>query len=142
MAKPLPRVIKTDDCVVTVNGEKYTPHEGEQISIRPTMPVGDLEKLTEFYTLASDMQSGEVVDAQDNLKRVAHLFDDATSILSRHIIDWTWTDDQGEPLPHPYKNPAAIKELSSEEVFYLLNLAMNGEAKVEEKNVGDALPTI
>ncbi len=127
------------DCKVTVNGVDYFPHEGEAISVRPVMPVAELEKLMAFYEMANNQ--GETEDSMQKLKDANSIFDEACTILSTHILGWNWTNNEGEALPTPNKNPEGIKQLSAEEIFYLLNTAMSGGNTVDQKNVTAPLQT-
>ena len=44
----------------------------------------------------------------------------ATELLQDTVIDWNWTDDDGEPLPTPKQNPGVIDQLTVTEVQLLV----------------------
>ena len=55
-------------------------------------------------------------------------FDGGIQLLARHIKDWNWVNDGGEPLPTPKADPSVIDELTDEESKFLVNLLI-GDSK-------------
>lgn len=58
-------------------------------------------------------------------------FEAGIGLLSTHILQWNWVDDEGNQLPLPKKDPGVIDELTNEETVLLVDLMM-GES--ESKN--------
>ena len=44
--------------------------------------------------------------------------------LKKHILDWNWVDDEGEPLPNPQEDEDVFDELTDTEVTFLINRMM------------------
>ena len=55
-------------------------------------------------------------------------FEGGIALLSRHIVEWNWVDDDGQPLPLPKDSPNVIDELTEEEAELLVGLLI-GTAK-------------
>lgn len=43
----------------------------------------------------------------------------ANTYLARHVLDWNWPDDEGEPLPKPHGNPEVFKLLTMPELMFI-----------------------
>jgi hypothetical protein len=69
-------------------------------------------------SLRADMTSEEKAKHID--KEVALTED----ILCNAVVEWNWTDDQGNPLPVPRK-PADLDLLLAEEVQFILDAALD-----------------
>lgn len=133
--KPPARTVPSDDCVVTVDGVEYHPHEGEWVKVVPGYSVGDLQLQREMQSLAMklDAASGEADEAQKKIALVDDSYESAIGVLSHRLRAWNWTSDDGEALPQPAGNPAAFQHLRVEEVMYLV-AAVQGETPGDQKN--------
>ena len=130
---------KSDSCVihvgrvivkgqVTAEGIPYNVHKGEKLSLLPVSSMDELINIGKLTrALASEQQDAESV------AEAAEAFDSLCEVLSKRVYSWTWTDLDGDPLPQPYQNPAAIRGLNTEELFWILNV-VQGEAPEERKN--------
>jgi len=49
-------------------------------------------------------------------------FEGGVELLTKHIVDWNWQDDNGEPLPKPRETADVIDELTNGETEFLVNL--------------------
>jgi len=49
-------------------------------------------------------------------------FEGGIKLLTKHIVDWNWVDDEGEPLPKPRETADVIDELTNGETEFLVNL--------------------
>jgi len=139
-ANKVPAVtIPSDDCIVHVGmvvedgkiveeGESYAVHQGETVTLIPNPNVREYLALQRLSAaLANGVPDG---DAGREAERA---LDDLCDLLARRIVSWTWTDEYGDPWPQPKRNPAVLKELDSEELFYLVSAA-KGEAPGQRKN--------
>lgn len=122
-------VVKSDDLVIESGGEKYHPHEGEEVSFRKRISPRDMMVVAK----ATKLQEGD-----DEGKMARFYYDDVCPILARAIIRWDWTDPYtGEELDNP---PSAdtLRELDAfTELQYLLEKWLEGtapEALPEEGN--------
>src|SRR5258706_12448897 len=106
-----PRVIKSDDCSVTIGnkiedgevvdpGTEYFPHAGEYIWM---LPVGNLQS---FFDLGKfrkfgkiDASSGD--DVFDQVEDMEVRFRRLAEPRSKVLVAWTWTDFGVDPLPQP-----------------------------------------
>ena len=50
-------------------------------------------------------------------------------LLSAHIVDWNWVDDNEDPLPLPEGKIAIMDELTNEEVEVLSSLLIGANEK-------------
>lgn len=119
MSKIPLRKILTDDCPVhvgriiedgkiTSDGEAYYPHEKEWIKVIPITSVRQFiawDKLR--LALSGDME------------RMEQGLDMMCQSLSTKIVEWNWTDNQGNKLPQPHNNPQVLANLTEDELLYL-----------------------
>lgn len=54
-------------------------------------------------------------------------FEDGLRMLSDHIVDWDWVDDDGKDLPTPKDDPDVIGELTNEEAEFLAHLLIGSK---------------
>lgn len=52
--------------------------------------------------------------------------------IIKHVLDWNWADEDGNPLPKPQDDPSVFDDLTDEEFGFLAD-AMVGSAE-ERKN--------
>jgi len=96
-------VVRSDDLVVAdEEGTEHHPHESEWVRFRRDVPLF----ITELTERASHLQ--ELADQADEgtvTPELAHEYAEISRgiirALKRQILDWTWTDEQWEPLPKP-----------------------------------------
>lgn len=50
-------------------------------------------------------------------------------LLIKHIVDWNWVDDDGEPLPLPKDDPDVIDELTNAESELIAKLLVSSDTK-------------
>lgn len=135
-------IVESDDFEVEFEGEVYYPHSGEYVVISQAAPVSLIKAYTEFRRLSVEQAALEgEPDAQERLIELLDpAYDRILDLLSERIRSWTWTDDDEQPHPQPYRQPEVLRALSDKEVMYLLNLTMNG-APADRKNGSSASPT-
>lgn len=135
MAKPHPKVIPSDDCVVTVDGEVFHPHEGETVTMYAGMTIGEQRAGIELQRLGVILASAE----GDPDERLAAAEATGTMLrmicegLADRVVAWTWTDKRGRPLPQPDGTPEAFERLDDDELRWLMN-ASRGETAAQRKN--------
>lgn len=44
----------------------------------------------------------------------------AEELLVKSVLDWNWTDDDGNPLPLPKDEPGVLEDLDADEVAFLV----------------------
>lgn len=71
------------------------------------------------------------VDVDESEYEGADPFEGGLEILSKHILDWNWVDDEDNPLPLPKDDPDVLGELTNDETDFLSDL-MTGDQ--ERKN--------
>ena len=127
-----PRKIDSSDCVVHVGqkiedgkivdeGDAFHIHEGEWVKIVPYVSMKESMALVNIANLSTD-------SGTDSLKSLQ----DMCSALSERVFDWSWTDNIGQPMPKPYKNPEILMNLQNEELIWLVSVSM-GETPTEKK---------
>jgi hypothetical protein len=136
MAKPKPVRILSDDCEVTINGEIYTPHEGEWVETMVSAPtVRDQKAMLLFQSLGPKVAAAEG-DDEAKLALIPMLdqaLDAVCATLASRVTRWNWTDDAGNPFPRLDGSPDHFRSLRDEEVHYLL-AAVRGETPGQRKN--------
>lgn len=135
MAKPLAICVPSDDCVVTVSGTAYTPHEGESVWLLPGQSVGDVAVLARFNRIQAEVEAlrGDADEAARSTELYDAVLSDLCAFLARRMVRWDWTDLAGRPLPPLDGTPAPLQALETEELFWLLQAA-RGQNATTEKN--------
>lgn len=137
MAKPVTVEVKSDDCLVTVNGEKHAVHEGESVWLFQGHSVGEMRAVSRLAHLQVQVDAlkdgGDQEGAMALLAEIDALFDAICAMLAPRVVRWTWTDLRGNPMPQPDGTAAFLARLESEELFWLLQAA-KGEAGGGRKN--------
>lgn len=137
MAKPVPVEVKSDDCLVTVNGEKYAVHEGESVWLFQGQSVSEMRAVSRLAQLQVQVDAlkdgGDTAAALALMAEIDALFDALCAMLAPRVVRWNWTDLRGEPMPQPDGTPGVLARLDSEELFWLLQAA-KGEAGGGRKN--------
>ena len=57
-------------------------------------------------------------------------FEESLKLVAKHVAEWNWVDDDGEPLLVPIGNPEVMDELTNEEAVFLIEL-MIGKDKAK-----------
>jgi len=87
--------------------------QGEGSYVKMTLvKVGEVRKLRSREKTEEDFNS----------------FEEGLELLSAHIVEWNWVDDEGEPLPSPLNNSEVLDMLTDEEATHLVQLLMGEEA--------------
>jgi hypothetical protein len=58
-------------------------------------------------------------------------FQGGLDLVSAHVLEWNFVDDEGEPLPQPAEKPEVVDELTEEEATFIVLALTNSE---EQKN--------
>ena len=148
--KPQAVEIPSDDCEVEIDGVVYNPHVGESIKAIPGMTVGNVGMSRRLTAMQTEMaaveddhpdsdQSDEANAARTeaNAQQLAIMgdaFEEGMALLHGRIAEWNWTDDTGEKLPQPRRNPEVFRKLRTEELFYLIGAVQSGGADQSKKS--------
>lgn len=92
------------------NGEEFAPHAGEMIRLRRKVPM----MLFRIY--------GELISGDGERALVA--FNDAIPMLAPLVAGWTWTDDNGDPMPNPEDDPDVLWRLDLGEITWIIEKLM------------------
>lgn len=147
MTKPPPRRVPSDDFILEIDGETYTPHAGEWVEFVPTLPVGLFQAEARIRSLATQLDAlkddaGAI--PPDRLREandlIAGHYDDLCNLLARLVVAWNWTDDRGQPLPQPDGTDRPFRLLSVDELYYLWQAAQGGNPDAR-KNGSRPSPT-
>ena len=122
----------SDDCMVypdqrIVDGKivdqgiGYAVHEGETVWVVPVRAVAEIALLVAMMGEGSEAKKGEALIA-------------LCARLAKRVTEWDWTDIFGEPLSQPHNNPAALEELSEDELAWIIRRVTNQETPVERGN--------
>jgi hypothetical protein len=86
------------------------------------------------YVVVSGMTYGESLE-RDKLIKAGKLDADEflRQSLARHVLDWNWVGDDGQPLPKPKDNPGVFKALTDGELDVLTS-AIVSRPEAERKN--------
>lgn len=142
MAKVPPRRVPSDDCVVTVAGERYHVHEGEWVEVLPGLSVGDYEAFHAFAGVQVQMAAvkGEQDEGLKTIGILADTFGKAVPLVKSRLVAWNWTDNRGEPLPQPHDEPSPLWRLDEAEIAYLIQV-ITGTNEGAEKNASSPSET-
>lgn len=122
-----PRTVPSDDLVLEIDGVEFRPHGGEQVIFRSKQSVEDLLtmlRISDLKITAEDLASGQL------------LLDDVYGVLSRQIVSWDWTDDDGKAYVSP-PDTSILRTLDFDELLWLVN-ASSGSRKTEEARQDDS----
>lgn len=135
MSKPLPVRFPSDDFTVTVNGEVYHPHEGEWVELFPDQTVQEILATTSLGKYGAKMRAakGDEDEQFQVMSAMGEQYSIVCTQLAGRIMDWTWTDRRGEPLPKPDGTAGPISRLSDPEIAYLLNLKASKQETVSDR---------
>jgi hypothetical protein len=136
MAKPTAITVPSDDCVVTIGGKPYNVHEGETVTLVETAPtIRDQQALLAFHMLGPKVAAaeGDPEELQAILPLLDRALEDVCAMLAERVVDWTWTNDRGRPLPKPDGTGEPFKALRDDEVMYLIEV-VKGESPAARKN--------
>lgn len=50
-------------------------------------------------------------------------------LLAEHVLAWNWVGEDGEPLPQPHRNVAAMDDLTDEEFSFLADAIAGDERR-------------
>ncbi len=137
MSKPQPTRFPSDDFTVTINGETYHPHEGEWVELFPDQTVKELIGTASLARYGAMIQAakGDPDAALQIMSALGGQYDVICAQLADRVMDWTWTDRRGNPMPKPDGTPGPIGRLTDPEIAYLLSLkASKQETDADRKN--------
>jgi hypothetical protein len=52
-------------------------------------------------------------------------------MFESHIVDWNWSDEDGEPLPPPADEPEVLETLTKEEYQFLTGVFQGTETELK-----------
>ena len=141
--KPPARVITSDDYEVWVDGHPYRPHRGEAVTFAPRPSVGETLDRMRMGALSVELDaargdSDEALQVRDIMNRT---YEDVIAALADRILDWTWTDDQGERYPNPHGKPTVLRRITDGETAYLMSCAKGESPEDEKKDLNDSPTT-
>jgi hypothetical protein len=90
----------------------------------------------ESFVVVRRMTVGETKDMlKRGIDREAGLetYSENTGWVAEHVVEWNWTDQDGNALPYPKNEPAVMDRLTNEELAFL-NQAIAGRMEQERKN--------
>lgn len=99
-----PITVNAKDCTILLDGVDTILHPGETFRIVPAMTSGQSAELVALLRRGEDQPEPEYRAAVWRVLR------------EDHLIDWTWTDMFGDPLPQPQTIEDASDILTSEEI--------------------------
>lgn len=124
MGKPASVRVPSDDFVVEIGGEPFHTHEGEWVEVLPQMSVRDMQQMQRLnrVDVEIDALAGEDGGEDAVLALLDATYADLCQTLAARIIDWTWTDDAGRPLPKPDGTAEPFRRLAPQELWYLVRV--------------------
>lgn len=63
-------------------------------------------------------------------------FDSGADLITRHVKEWNWVDDDEKPLPLPKDDPDVIGQLTAQEFRTVLDV-MTGSIDGKKKSAGN-----
>ena len=142
MSKPASVRVPSDDFVVEIGGESFRTHENEWVEVLPQMSVHDWQQMQRLNRLhvEIDALAGEDGGEDAVLALVDGACADLCQTLAARIIDWTWTDDAGRPLPKPDGTAEPFCRLTPHELLYL-NHVLQGDHPAARGKGSSSSPT-
>lgn len=81
------------------------------------------------YVIMRRMTVGEIRSISSDRPDGATAIEVSAEILSTHVTEWNWVDDDGEPLPSPAGNVEVLNRLTDEEFQFLGEQLMGVQAR-------------
>lgn len=123
--KIAPVRVAADKCPTqTTREEILYLHEGEWVEVLPLPDYQMLIALRRIAASGDEDAYGELVDR-----------------LARRVTAWSFTDVDGEPLPQPWRNPAAIRDLGASEQMWLISVLEGGGEEARKNGSGPSVDT-
>ena len=124
MSKPASVRVPSDDFVVEIGGQAFNTHEGEWVEVLPQISVCELQQMQRLNRLHVEIDALAGEDGGDDavLALLDATYADLCQTLATRIIDWTWTDDAGRPLPKPDGTAEPFRRLAPQELWYLVRV--------------------
>lgn len=125
------------DCIVTVDGRQFTPHDGESITLRLGGTVEYLRVGADIQLIKAQLDAleGEPNGQGKQMALLMAKLDSLAPQIASLVKSWTWTDDDGKDMLLPSVDPKTLAKLRPEEYFYIFARATNAETKEARKNV-------
>lgn len=126
-----PVEISLDGLIIRgLGGREIAPFAGESVWVNPLITEDEEIELEEMLKRLTDNESATSEEALDMTR----------GFLSRIVIDWNATYQDGSLRPKPYKNPDAFKGMGSKLLFAFAMMLVFGETPNEKKVENGALP--
>jgi hypothetical protein len=74
------------------------------------------------------MTIGDMLEAQ---KTKDSNMEFTLKMFKSHIVDWNWSDENGEPLPSPSDEPEILHTLTQEEYQFLTEVFRGSETELK-----------
>ena len=120
----LPRQVRAAFCEVEAcAASEYTPQAGHYVVLRPLRTFAERRAVNELLNNGAKGADGRLAPVLSEAECEQRIRD----TLATAVIDWNWTGADGEPLPLPGSDWAAVTEgLEQAEVMWLLYAAYHG----------------
>ena len=150
--KVKPKRFPSDDCLlypdrtisedgnVVENGEGVPIHVGEWVEI---VTVQSMRELISLGRIAEQV-TGDTIDPEQvaaRLTAAGSSFNELCVALSERVTAWSWTDNEGVPLPQPYRQPEVLANLSNDELMYLVQASRGETPDARKKGSGPSEST-
>jgi hypothetical protein len=117
--------VPADDCPTqATGGDTVYLHAGEWVEV---LPLPDYQMLIALRRMAASTDD------------VA--YDRLCERMARRVTAWSLTDVDGEPLPQPWRNVDAIRELGVGEHMWLLGVLESGGREARKNGSGPSADT-
>ena len=142
MSKPASVRVPSDDFVVEIGGESFRTHENEWVEVLPQISVRELQQMQQLNRLhvEIDALAGEDGGEDAVLALLDATYAEVCQTLAVRIVDWTWTDDAGRPLPKPDGTDEPFRRLTPQELWYLVRV-VRGEHPAARGKDSSGSPT-
>jgi len=121
--KFVPKIVVSSDDLVVIDEDapedapqeerEYYPHYGETVTFRKSVPL----KVMRTLSTVAHVQS---LDPTQDPEAFGDAAEALVSVLATQIIDWTWTDHDGEPMPRPRQKTDFVEALWTLETYELV----------------------
>jgi hypothetical protein len=122
--------VAADTCAVTIAGELVYPHVGEWVEMVGSPTIREQGLYQEMLQSAMDYRDEGAIEARRQFDAQFEWF---CGLMGKRTAAWSLTDDSGDPLPQPDGTAEPIRNLHTEEVYFLWN-AYRGDVAAERKN--------
>ena len=82
------------------------------------------------WVKVSKMTVGEIMDIDARSEEEGKI-QYSVGMLKEHVLEWNWTDEEGNLLPQPKDDPSQLESLTQDEFQFLCGAVVGGGTELK-----------